>query len=112
MGLSIQDYLKKINSRLSLSDTVSVAVASFFLVILALYVVKKEESNKKDLAYFHEEVRIDTEDERPFGSRKGATYTYSWCSGADTIKPANKIFFIDAEEAERSGRTLSKLCQR
>lgn len=112
MRHSIQEIIKKINSRLSAYDTASIAVASFFLIMLALYVVEKNDSARKGIAYQEEEVYPEEQEGRPFASRNGPTYTYSWCSGADKIKPGNKVFFRDAEEAEKSGRTLSKLCQR
>lgn len=112
MGHSIQDYLRKINGRLSASDAVSVAVASFFLVILALYLVEKDRLQERDIVFYHEELESAETDVRPFASKNGPTYTYFWCAGADRVKAENRIFFRDAEEAERSGRTLSKLCQR
>jgi hypothetical protein len=114
MGNSIQDYLKKINSRLSVFDAVSVVVTAVFLVILSVYLSWLFMLRQKPVTYTKgaAEERGSVGDSRPFGSRYGITYTYSWCQGNDRIKPENKVFFATIEEAESSGRTLSKLCAK
>ncbi len=48
----------------------------------------------------------------PFGSKKGTTYTFSWCAGSSRISQKNKIFFASEEEAKGFGRRLSKLCNK
>jgi hypothetical protein len=49
---------------------------------------------------------------RPFASVNGKTYTFNWCSGASIISDKNKIYFDTEKEAQNSGRTLSKLCNK
>jgi hypothetical protein len=49
---------------------------------------------------------------KPFGSKHGKTFTFSWCSGSDRILIKNKIYFSSSEEALASGRSLSKLCKK
>lgn len=114
MGHSIQEYLKKINSRLSFYDAVSAAITALFLVFSALYLFWLFYSKQVPVVYRTETAKDNAQqpDSRPFGSRNGATYTYSWCGGSDRIKLENKIFFENATFAERSGRSLSKLCQK
>ena len=51
-------------------------------------------------------------DERPFASKNGKTYTYSWCQNSSVILAKNRIYFKNEQAAQASGRTLSKLCQR
>jgi hypothetical protein len=113
MGHSIQENVAKINSRLSAMDSVSIAVTAFVVLGLALYAVSQDAGKVAGVSYTvaeHEEVQ--GEDTRPFASVNGPTYTFSWCQGADKIKQENIIYFANAEEAEKSGRTLSKLCMR
>lgn len=113
MPLTIPENLSKINSRLSAYDTASVAITAFIVLLFALYLIGKQEGEVAGVVYEpaqNEEMR--GEDYRPFASVNGPTYTFSWCQGADQIKRENIIYFANAEEAEKSGRTLSKLCQR
>lgn len=116
MGHSIQDYLKKINSNLSLSDTVSIGVTALFLLFLSLYFSILFEKRRVPVTYRPSSASSAGEnaraDARPFGSKSGTTYTYSWCQGSDRIKEANKIYYASATSAENSGRSLSKLCQK
>jgi hypothetical protein len=110
---SIQGIAIKINSRLSVMDEISLAISAFLIICLALFLVAKDQKIRQDVAYIpaHEET-LNAVDYRPFASKNGPTYTFSWCQGADKIKKENIIYFVNAEEAERSGRTLSKLCNR
>ncbi len=114
MGNSIQDYLKKINSLLSFSDTVSIITTAVFLLLCAIYLSWVFLSKQQPIVYTRGDAAPVAEqgDSRPFGSRNGTTYTYSWCQGSERTKPENKIFFKDQEQAELLGRTLSKLCQK
>lgn len=114
MGNSIQDYLKKINSRLSLFDTISLCFTAIFLIMCALYFAWLFKDKQKPVLYRtgYAAGRPITFESRPFGSKSGATYTYSWCQGSDKIKPENKTYYESAEEAEQSGRRLSRLCEK
>lgn len=44
-------------------------------------------------------------------SRLGNAYHFPWCSGAQSIKEANKIWFKDEETAQRAGYTPAKNCK-
>ncbi len=118
MGLSIQDYLKKINSWLRFSDIVSIFVLFLGISIFTGYIWRAEKGKRVPVIY--QEGSVSNEDSqaespdsgRPFGSRKGKTYTFSWCSGSGNIKQANKIYFASSHAAEAAGRTLSKLCKK
>lgn len=43
-------------------------------------------------------------------SRKGSTYHFPWCPGAESIHEANKIWFASEEEARSRGYTPAKNC--
>ena len=114
MTFSIQQEIIKINRRLSEADVVSLAITSFIILVFALFLVNRAETQATKVAYEEGNTaetfqNIDT---RPFASKNGPTYTYSWCQGSDKIKQENIIYFSSAEAAEQSGRMLSKLCQR
>lgn len=89
-------------------------VTAAFLVLLSVYLSQLFTLRQKPVMYVEGTVeeRGSLGDSRPFGSRNGSTYTYSWCQGNDRIKPENKIYFTTVEEAISSGRMLSKLCAR
>lgn len=44
-------------------------------------------------------------------SRRGSTYHYPWCSGAQAIATANKVWFSSEEEARRAGYRAAKNCK-
>ena len=122
MGLSIQDYLKKINSWLTRVDIGSIFVIFLSSSVFLGYIWYKEQRNQTEVVYregFIQEsvmsnggVGQHVDSEKPFGSKKGKTYTFSWCSGSSNIKPENKIYFASLVDAEAKGRTLSKLCRK
>jgi hypothetical protein len=70
------------------------------------------ESTTEEKSQSNQGVGREIDTGKPFGSRKGKTYTFSWCSGSGNIKPENKIYFSSQADAESKGRTLSKLCKR
>lgn len=110
---SIQEITIKINSRLSLMDEISLAVSALLIVCLALFMIAKDQKSRQDVVYTSSvKETLGAPDSRPFASKNGPTYTFAWCQGSDQIKQENIIYFANAEEAERSGRTLSKLCNR
>ncbi len=118
MGLSIQDYLKKINSALTATDILSLLVIFLMSAVFLGYVWQNQREQRKDVVFrenitissVHTDIQHDAG--KPFGSKKGKTYTFSWCSGSSNIKPENKIYFASSVDAEAKGRTLSKLCKR
>ena len=44
-------------------------------------------------------------------SKTGKTYHYPWCSGAQRIKEANRIYFNSTVEARRAGYKPAKNCK-
>ena len=118
---SIQDYCRKINSRLTGFDILSLFVTVFFILALVLVIQYQRLGKIEKVVYKEAEIGSNTSlvtedvmhtDGRPFGSNKGKTYTFSWCSGSKNISAKNKIYFSSQADAEKSGRTLSKLCRK
>jgi hypothetical protein len=115
MGNSIQDYLKKINSGLSWFDCLSVGATALCFLGFAIFIHWKRGEERRPVLYIpaqHPAITTTKNDSRPFASKNGTTYTFSWCSNSSQIKPANKIYFTSEAQAISSGRTLSKLCQK
>lgn len=115
MGISIQDYAKKINSKLSFWDILSIFVTTLILAIFTVFLyIKKEKENIPVLYISNSEnsTILSEKDSRPFASVNGKTYTFSWCGGSNNISAKNKIYFTDELTAQASGRVLSKLCQK
>ena len=44
-------------------------------------------------------------------SRTGTSYHYPWCSGADSIKSANQVWFQNEQDARAAGYTPAKNCK-
>lgn len=119
---SIQDYSKKINSRITALDIGSLLVTLFSLCILCIIIVQSKKLHATKVIYkegtgtislYNSGTPNDADhDSRPFGSSKGKTYTFSWCMRSGVIRAANKIYFANEEDAKRSGRTMSKLCKK
>lgn len=118
MESSIQELLKKINSRLSFTDCISISLTTLILCGFSLYVYLEKTQRVVPVTYESgesTEVDIDTNnpnDSRPFASFSGKTYTFSWCQGASTILAKNRVYFRDEIQAKESGRTLSLLCKK
>lgn len=113
MSSIIQEYLKKINSRLHLFDLVIISVVTITFFGFSIFIYYENNIHKKDLKYLENIGEISanlSENQKIFASKNGATYTFSWCSAADRIKEENRIYFNNEEEAITSGRRLSKLC--
>jgi hypothetical protein len=110
---SIQEKLEKINSWISVRDIVALFLATLVLVGLLMFISREQNKQNKVVSYeetFSQDIgRVD--DARPFGSKGGTTYIFSWCRGSTRILDKNKIYFTSEEHAARSGRTLSKMCQ-
>lgn len=110
----IQDFLKKINSLISIYHIVSISITILVIISLIVFIKYKEFENYEPLSYIegiNEGNVSKNEDSRIFASINGKTYTYKWCSGSSRILDKNKIYFKNEEEAKRSGRTLSKKCK-
>lgn len=106
MGSSIQDYAKKINSRLSFWDILSVFITTLALAIFAIFLYIKKESENIPVSYISNSENnsiVGKADSRPFASVNGKTYTFSWCGGSNNISEKNKIYFIDEQSAKIAG---------
>lgn len=114
MGHSIQEIAKYINSKLSFYDCVSLGVTTCLLLGFSFFIVQIRKVEQKPVLYTSGSTLVTekTQESRPFGSKNGTTYTFSWCQGASQIKESNKLYYGDTASAERTGRTLSKLCQK
>lgn len=116
MGNSIQENLKKINSSLSRTDCLALLILAIFLGVFTVYTKIEEENRTKPVVYIKntgEVLGATTEEStRPFASKNGTTYTFSWCSGSGNIKDANRIYYANELQAQASGKRLSKLCQK
>ncbi len=115
MGNSIQDYLRKINSALTFIDCMSFLVSVLFLGLLLLFLYTENKESSSSVSYYDSSTSTlegDNEYSHPFASKNGKTYTFSWCQGANIISTKNKIYFDTESDAQKSGRTLSKLCQK
>jgi hypothetical protein len=121
MWHSIQEYCKKINRELTFIDIASVFVTLITLVLLSVIIKGNIESSPSQVVYKRGENNgaltttggdVTNQSEKPFASKNGKTYTFSWCQGNTRINAKNKIYFSSEDEAKRSGRYLSKLCQK
>lgn len=111
---SIQEYCKKINSRICFIDIISLFITAIGLLTFLLYLDFSQKNRIKEVIYQEGESEIISSKDQtrlPFGSVSGKTYTFSWCSGASRISEKNKIVFLNEEMAKASGRVLSKLCK-
>lgn len=114
---SIQEYCKKINSWLTVTDIISLTVTVLALAALTTYITYKEKENASKVVYIEgirteEQEKSTSKDSLPFGSKNGETYTFSWCSGSKNISAKNKIYFSNEQDAIVQGRRLSKLCKK
>ena len=121
MWSSIQDYCKKINREITFTTIFSLFLTAVFLVGLTIYIRQKESSIQVSIVYTEasnsknstESLTLAPQDtSKPFGSKKGKTYTFTWCQGGNKILEKNKLYFSSEESAKTSGRTLSKLCKK
>ena len=58
-------------------------------------------------------VSLSTEETQKLfvASKNGTKYHHPWCSGAERISEANKIWFSSKEEAEKAGYTPAQNCK-
>ena len=113
MDSSIQDYAKIINRKLTITDCVSVFGTFLVLLGFLVFLVTKEVDASVPTVYTEGEKEMAVPKPSDiFASKKGKTYTFSWCSGSKNISAKNKIFFHSEEDAKESGRVLSKLCDK
>jgi capsular polysaccharide biosynthesis protein len=118
MAGSIQEFCKKINSRISLIDIVAILFVFFFLLVAVTLIGQKKSENSTNVVYeegVFEGVEGKSKDialNQPFGSKYGTTYTFTWCQGSGRILEKNRVYFSSTQDAEASGRRLSKLCKK
>jgi hypothetical protein len=110
IGDSIPEFLRNINSRLTFLDCASILLTMVFLGGITGYLYMEKIRSQIPVVYIENTSNTVATDNRPFGSKNGTTYTFSWCQGANVILPKNKIYFVNENEAQNSGRSLSKLC--
>ena len=85
------------------------------LLEFALYLNWKQTSREISPTYAHPTKSQENDlaiDPRPFSSINGKTYTFVWCQGADKILIKNRVYYSDQTEVQKSGKTLSQLCQK
>lgn len=115
MRSSIQEYCKKINRELTFVSICSL-FGSLLVMVLLLFIINRQERSNFQEVIYKEGVYENTTEEKnkgkPFGSKSGKTYTFKWCQGSSRISLKNKIYFSSPLEAESTGRTLSRLCQK
>ncbi len=114
MWHSIQENLKKINSYLSWGDCFSLFITTLFLGTFLTFIYLEKADSYIPVRYIESNGEILSKNNisKPFASRSGKTYTFSWCQGSTIISEKNKIYFSTEDEAINSGRVLSKLCQK
>ena len=118
---SIQDFLRKINSRLLFYIHPAEALffsslaLSFLIFIITLSFITKEDRHVFVYTEGKEEVasaqRKGLAPFGYFGAKSGKVYYTSFCKAGSRVKEANRVYFSTKEEAFSSGRTLSKLCE-
>lgn len=68
--------------------------------------------NQKENSYKSSELQpTQSAEKRYVASKNGKMYYPLGCSGAKRIKPENEVWFGSAEDAEKSGYTLSVTCK-
>lgn len=116
MGSSIQDYAKKINSKITLFDCVSLLVTTIFLLFFVLFLYYRQKALRIPVTYTVGESETKSSvrysNSSPFASISGKTYTFEWCMGSARVSAKNRIYFVNEEGAIKSGRRLSKLCTK
>jgi hypothetical protein len=115
MKHSIQEYCKKINRELSIYDIGSLLAVTLGILGLYTYLAVEKSRTRVDVVYQEgvESGVVEKNDTSlPFGSKNGKTYTFTWCQGSSRILEKNKIIFGSEDEAQKSGRTMSKLCKK
>ncbi len=118
---SIQDFLRKINSRILTVVTpfslivVTLFCLSFLLFILTLaYTVRGE---RHVFVYQENDVKVSSAQGSQvgkrayFASKSGKVYYSAFCKGGKRVKESSRIYFESEAGAKGSGRTLSKLCE-
>jgi hypothetical protein len=118
---SIQDFLRKINSRILFyihpaEALFFSALALFFLIfIITLSFITKEDRH----VFIYTEGKEEEASAQGkgsasfgyFGAKSGKVYYTSFCKAGSRVKEVNRVYFAKKEEAIGSGRTLSKLCE-
>lgn len=111
----IQDFAKRINSSITVFHILSLLVTCLSIFGLSLYIQGQKSHQGTPFTYTEGKYRDNdstVSQGQLFASKNGKTYTYAWCSGASRILDKNKIFFANEQDAEKTGRTLSKNCNR
>jgi len=109
---SINDFLGKIK----LKDAL-ILLLMFLLSLMSfqLGVLQGAQLSQKPIILTEKEleaIQPDISIKTVFASKKGSRYYYFWCSGGRNIKKSNRIYFKNAQDAEKTGYVLSKTCEK
>ncbi len=84
-----------------------VSTLSFFLGKLSIiYQYRNNQTQNIQIIKSQQKNNIEI-----VASKKGKVFHFPWCSGAQTIKEENKIYFKNKEEAIKKGYRLAKNCE-
>jgi hypothetical protein len=110
---SIQEYLKKINRGIRKLSIYSILITTAIIIAFVVYLYKSKTNNYITYTKVTKELENAlTVDPRPFASVSGDTYTFIWCKNASNILIKNRLYFTNQDEAIKSGRIISKFCQK
>lgn len=121
----VKDFLKKYEKDLFLAFTViAVALVSFGLGRLSTIRERKTPIKIEYPAGSFQGASVSAtnleaalpssigaSDKMFVASKNGAKYHFPWCSGAQSIKEENRIWFSSKEEAESKGYTPAANCK-
>ena len=118
MRLSIQDFVRKINSYLLYLFPISwialFALCSllFLLYTLVILTVSAPERHAFVLTKGQGVKKEEIATRLPYvASKTGKKYYESLCSAVKRIKEKNRVYFASEEEAKASGREKSAQCE-
>ena len=84
-----------------------VSTLSFFLGKLSvIHQIRNNQTQKIRIIKSQQKNNIEI-----VASKNGKVFHFPWCSGAQTIKEENKIYFKNKEEAIKKGYRLAKNCE-
>ena len=118
---SIQDFLRKINSRiLTVISPFSLIVVTLFCLSFLLFILILAYTVRGDRHVFiYQENRTASSTRAGpvagkglyFASKSGKVYYSAFCKAGKRVKESSRIYFENEVAAKNSGRTLSKLCE-
>ena len=116
MRENITDFLGKINSRvgsnLSTTEVISLSVTIIIISISLICITIGDIAFRQPISIIESREVLGALNSSIVASKNGSTYFFSWCSGVERIKAENLITFLSEDQAKKSGRRLSKTCER